>query len=177
MEKDKSGNVHDAHHKSPLLQSGLSATVWGRISRVEMLMQIAHIVSKRGTCAKLRVGAVISRDSRPISIGYCGAPSGQPHCHPDICNLLDPCIRTVHAEQNAIAFAARAGISVDRCDLFVTDSPCLECAKLIVNSGILRVYFDREYRDPRGVNFLHDAGLIVGQWQLIEKFGGLPLPR
>jgi dCMP deaminase len=71
------------------------------------------------------------------------------------------CTRTVHAEANAISFAARSGNSTDGADLFTTHSPCYDCAKLIINAGIVRVVYDVEYRDPRGIDLLREAGIIV----------------
>ncbi len=144
-----------------------------RVSRDEVLMRVATVISARGTCERLQVGAVISKDGRPISTGYVGAPSGLPHCIASQCQVGPDggCIRTVHAEANAIAFAARHGTSTEGSELHSTHSPCLSCAKLIINAGIKRVVFENEYRDPSGLDLLIQAGVWVGQHHAVESSG------
>lgn len=134
-----------------------------RISREEMLMEMAITASKRSTCLRKDVGAVIARDGRVLSVGYNGAPSGQPHCTPQTCNTSAPCERAVHAEANAIAFAAKAGISTDGAELYATVSPCPYCAKLIINSGIRKVWYLEEYRDKSGIHLLTLSGIFSSQ--------------
>jgi dCMP deaminase len=129
-----------------------------------MLIQIALITSQRSTCERLQVGAVIAKDGRIISTGYAGAPSGLPHCGPEVCDTNTPCTRTVHAEAGAISYAARMGIPTTSATLYCTHSPCIDCAKLIINSGIARVVYYNEYRKPDGILLLESAGIIV------EKF-------
>jgi dCMP deaminase len=135
-----------------------------RISRQDAFMEIAEVYAKRSTCNRLHVGAVIGRDGRVISAGYAGAPSGLPHCHPDTCNVNEPCTRTVHAEAGAISYAARAGISTEGASLYCTHCPCLECAKLIINSGIKDVVYKTPYRKTEGLELLRSAGIAVSQW-------------
>ena len=135
-----------------------------RISRDDMLMQIAIITSHRSTCNRLQVGAVVAQDGRIVSMGYAGAPAGQPHCSPETCNTSVPCTRTVHAEAGAIAYAARAGISLDNGSLYCTHCPCLDCAKLIINTGIKRVLYDKAYRKTEGLELLQSVGIIVERW-------------
>lgn len=125
-----------------------------RISREQMLMEWAYTASKRGTCGRLAVGAVIARDSRPISAGYVGPVSGAPHCEAHGCILTVPCTRTIHAEVNAISFARDHGIDIVAADMFITDSPCPECAIEIVETRLSRVFFDREYRISEGIDYL-----------------------
>lgn len=132
-----------------------------RISREQMLMEWAYTASKRGTCGRLAVGAVIARASRPMSAGYVGAMSGEPHCEEARCDLTKPCTRTRHAEDNAIEFAVRQGYDLRGADMFITDSPCLDCARLITISGISRVFFDREYRVTDGIQLLLSSGVEV----------------
>lgn len=124
---------------------------------------MAVIISSRGTCKRAYVGAVISIEGRPISAGYVGAPSGLPHCLSVGCEIgtHNGCTRTVHAEANAIAFAAKYGTSTDRSELHCTHSPCLPCAKLIVNAGIRRVVYENRYRDESGLELLQAAGIEV----------------
>lgn len=136
-----------------------------RISRNQLLMEVAFLMARRSTCLRLQVGAVLSRDGRILGSGYAGAPSGLPHCSPLTCNTHSPCTRTVHAEQGAIAFAARYGVALDGATLYVTHSPCAECAKSIINSGILNVYYGVPYRKTEGLDMLTEAG--VGVYQLM----------
>lgn len=116
-------------------------------------------MAQRSTCLRLQVGAVIAFDGRILTTGYNGAPAGVPHCTLDVCGPENPCTRTVHAEANAIAFAARHGVRTEGSVIYCTDSPCLECAKLIINSGIQRVFYYRRYRDDSPLDYLLSAGI------------------
>lgn len=137
-----------------------------RISRDTMLMEIAEIVSMRSTCDKLHVGAVISRDGRILASGYNGTPTGMEHCsHVDI---RVPCVETVHAEANAIAFSAKYGISTDGSVIHTTHSPCLKCAQLIINAGIYMVVWRRSYRDQSGLDLLERADIACIPWDQLE---------
>ena len=140
---------------------GYAIDVEPRPSREEVSLRIAEVIASRGTCTRARVGAVITQDGRPISAGYAGAPSGLAHCIDVGCDIgnHNGCTRTVHAEANAISFAARAGASTQGADIYTTLAPCYDCAKLIVNSGIRRVFYRNAYRDPRGLNLLDTAGV------------------
>lgn len=133
-----------------------------RITRTDMLFSMARTVSRRSTCDRLHVGAVLSRDGRVISLGYNGAPAGVAHCeHP----LFEPadtgCITAVHAEANAIAFAAKHGVATAGSELHVTNMPCLKCSQLIINAGIVRVSYIHTYRDPSGIILLEEGGVEV----------------
>lgn len=133
-----------------------------RITRAELFRELVLSIAKRSTCTRKSVGAVIVKDGRVLSMGYNGSPSGMPHCIDEGC-LLGPeggCIRTQHAEANAIAWAAREGISLMGATLWVTDSPCLSCAKLIVNAGIVEVVYLQRYRDESGIRLLNDARIV-----------------
>lgn len=130
-----------------------------RPTRDQMLIDMASVAAARGTCSRARVGAIIARDARAISMGYNGVPSGMPHCN----HTLDEptgngCPNAVHAETNAIVWAAREGIPTDGAELFTTHLPCLLCARLIINAGIIRVVWSVDYRDHAG----HDLLLAVG---------------
>ncbi len=107
-------------------------------------MGLAYDVSERATCTRRNVGAVIVKDNRIISTGYNGSPAGLPHCIDDGCHLENGhCIRCIHAEANAIMECApleRKGATI-----YITDYPCQNCAKLIINSGISKVIYDRGY--------------------------------
>lgn len=132
-----------------------------RLERKEFYREMVKLYQRRSTCLRLQVGAIIVRDGRVISGGYNGAPAGMPHCTPDICGPDKPCTRTIHAEANAIAFAAKYGIATEDCGMWITDSPCIECAKLIINSGITSVTFLRPYRDQTPIELLIEARIHI----------------
>ena len=136
-----------------------------RISRDEMYLRMAEVVAMRGTCNRLSVGAVIVNDGSVVSEGYVGAPSGQPHCHDVGCQLNEQggCIRTLHAEMNAIIKAARIGKRIEGGTMYCTHSPCRVCAAMIINSGIGRVVYRNQYRDTYPINTLKAAGVSVEQ--------------
>lgn len=115
-------------------------------------MQTAWLYSQRGTCDRLQVGALIAREGRILVTGYNGPPAGLPHCNHQSIGLApsNACTRAVHAEANVIAFAARYGVAVVGADLYCTHMPCVVCAPLIINSGIGRVFFDRQMTSGRG---------------------------
>lgn len=107
----------------------------------EYFRDLARFVSSRATCHRRRVGAVIVRQNRILSTGYNGSPPGEPHCLGDGCEMEDGhCVRTVHAEANAIAAAARFGISLDGAEIYTTWPPCKTCAKLLKSAGIVAVH-------------------------------------
>jgi dCMP deaminase len=135
-----------------------------RITRETMLTEIATVVSRRSTCPRKAVGAVIAIDGRILSLGYNGTPAGLPHCTEVGCNVGPDggCTRAVHAELNAIAFAAKQGISLDGSTLYVTISPCLKCAQAIINAGIIGVWYLKMYRDLSGISLLEEAGVDHG---------------
>lgn len=129
-----------------------------RPSRADMLLTVAYAVAQRSTCTRLHVGAVAALEGRILSTGYNGAPSGTPHCtHPP----SEPCQRSVHAEANVVAYAARHGVSLAGAEIYATDSPCYTCACLLINSGISAVVFNRLYRDRAGIILLTDVGIKV----------------
>ena len=121
-------------------------------------MDMARLISKYSTCTRLNVGAVIVIDKRIVSTGYNGAPSGLFHCSHDD---LTHCKRSVHAEVNAIAFAAKHGIATNNSVLYTTDLPCLACAQMIINSGIVEVNYGKEYRNTDGRELFTEAELPI----------------
>jgi len=137
-----------------------------RPTREATFMEMANVLAERSTCDRAHVGVVIVKDNRIISTGYCGSPKGRPHCE-DVGCLIGPdggCIRTVHAEANAIAFAAKHGVSLEGSTLFTTLAPCYACSKLIINAGIIQVVYGEPYRDENGIALLRESGLNVVRW-------------
>lgn len=129
-----------------------------RISRDEMAMRMAEAAADRSTCNRLHVGSVILVNNRVVSTGYNGPPAGMPHCD----HLGDdPCVEAVHAEANAIVFAARHGSPIHDGTLYSTHQPCYGCAALIVNSGIVRVVFWMPYRLSAGLDLLNAASVAT----------------
>ncbi len=128
----------------------------------EYFMGIALKVAERSTCDRAHVGAIIVRDRRILTTGYNGSPSGLPHCD-DVGHLMveGHCVRTLHAEQNAIIQAAYHGVSVKGGVIYVTHQPCLTCAKMIINAGIKRVVYAGEYPDNLARQFLAEAGVSL----------------
>jgi dCMP deaminase len=111
-----------------------------RITRDQMFSDIAHTISARGTCPRAKVGAVIVRDSRIIATGYNGSLPGEVHCEDEGCIIEDNhCIRVLHAEQNAIIWAARKGLSTDGAIIYVTYPVCHRCRGLIAAAGIIKI--------------------------------------
>ena len=121
----------------------------------EYFIEICRVVGKRATCDRGRSGCVIARDRQILTTGYVGSPVGQPHCdevghqfhtvtHEDG-SVTQHCIRTTHAEQNAICQAAKLGIPLAGSTLYCKMTPCYVCAKMIVNAGIKRVVCEKQY--------------------------------
>lgn len=140
-----------------------------RISRQEYLMRYARLAAERSTCQRLQVGAILVRGGRVVMSGYNGAPAGMPHCDPKVCRLDKPCIRTVHAEANCIAWAAREGIVTLGAGMFTTDSPCMTCAQLLINAGISSLVYEREYRDTSPITLMEAAGIQVVPFEAIPR--------
>ena len=131
-------------------------------------MQTAQTFAELSSAQRLHVGAIIVKDDRIISIGYNGMPAGWSNVCEDVAEdgTLTTKPEVLHAESNAIAKLARSNDSGDGADLFVTHSPCLECAKLIYQSGIKNVYYAKNYRDETGLLFLRKSNINVEQVQL-----------
>jgi dCMP deaminase len=131
-------------------------------------MQTAETFAELSSAQRLHVGAIIVKDDRIISIGYNGMPAGWSNVCEDVTEdgTLTTKPEVLHAESNAIAKLARSNDSGDGADLFVTHSPCLECAKLIYQSGIKNVYYAKNYRDDTGLLFLKKSNINVEQVQL-----------
>jgi dCMP deaminase len=137
-------------------------------------MELAEVVSKRSTCLRRSVGAILVRDKLILATGYNGAPSGLRHCSETGCvreQLRVPSgerqeiCRALHAEQNVLVQAARHGISTKDATLYCTTEPCILCSKMLINAGIRRVVFKEEYPDALATQMLDEAAIER------EKFG------
>lgn len=134
----------------------------------EYFMQVVHLVKTRSTCLRRKVGAVIVKDKRILATGYNGAPVGCRHCEETGClrqKLNVPSgerhelCRAIHAEQNAIVQAAKAGTSIDGSTIYVSAQPCVICAKLLINAGITRIVFEGDYPDELSKELLDESGI------------------
>ena len=133
-------------------------------------MKIAHIVAQRSTCLRRNVGAVIVKDKRMLATGYNGAPSGLEHCLDSGClreKLKIPSgqrhelCRGLHGEQNAIIQASLYGISVKDSTVYITNQPCIICAKMLINAGVKEVVISDGYPDKMAMDFLKKAKIKV----------------
>ncbi len=136
-------------------------------------IQIAHLVKTRATCPRRQVGAVLVRDRRILATGYNGSPRGLPHCPPlgpendwpEGCMRAGHCIRSLHAEQNALLQAAMMGVACSDATMYVTCLPCNTCAKMIINAGINRVIYQGEYPDDFSLELFSQANTELLQYQ------------
>ncbi|NLY18703.1 MAG: cytidine deaminase [Clostridiaceae bacterium] len=140
----------------------------------EYFMDIVELVKKRSTCLRRQVGALIVKDKRILATGYNGAPTRCKHCAEIGClrdELKIPSgqrhevCRAAHAEQNAIVQAAYSGTCVKGGIMYVTTQPCVLCAKLIINAGIIKVVFKGDYPDPLAMELLQEAGVRVVKYE------------
>ena len=122
-------------------------------------LPMASIWSENSYCKRRQVGALIVKDKMIISDGYNGTPSGFENVCEDENNVTHPYV--LHAEANAITKIARSNNNSEGATLYVTDSPCIECAKLIIQAGIKRVVYSRQYRLDDGIQLLKKAGIEV----------------
>lgn len=135
-------------------------------------LDLCEAVSKRATCDRGKAGCVIVKDKRILSTGYVGAPSGQPHCDEEghdmrkvfdeKGNITQHCVRTLHAEQNAIIQAAKFGTSINGSTIYCKMTPCRTCAMMIINAGIKRVVCEKRYHeDGDTMKMFEKAGIVL----------------
>ncbi|QOY36209.1 ComE operon protein 2 [Anaerobacillus isosaccharinicus] len=141
-----------------------------RISWDQYFMAQSHLLALRSTCTRLMVGATIVRDKRIIAGGYNGSISGGEHCSDDNCYVENNhCIRTIHAEINALLQCAKFGVPTAQAEIYVTHFPCLNCTKAIIQSGIKKVYYAKDYKNhPYAIELFENAGVHVEQVELEE---------
>ena len=130
-------------------------------------LRMARIWGENSYCQRRQVGALVVKDKMIISDGYNGTPSGFENVCEDENNVTKPYV--LHAEANAITKIARSGNNSENSTLYVTDSPCIECSKLIIQAGIKCVVYGREYRLTDGVDLLKRAGIEVEFMPIEEK--------
>ncbi len=135
----------------------------------EYFMQIARTVATRATCPRLSVGAVLVRDHRILTTGYNGAPRGVAHCTEAGCMLVNEhCMRATHAEANAIVQGALHGVSLVGSTAYCTHQPCVNCSKLLISAGVVKIVYDVAYLDPIAAELLAEAGVAVVPFTTIE---------
>ena len=148
----------------------------------EYFMEVARTIAKRATCDRGRSGCVIARDRQLLVTGYVGSPVGLPHCdevghlmkkviHDDD-SISQHCMRTVHAEQNAICQAAKLGVALNDATVYCKMTPCRTCAMLIINSGISRVVCEKKYHQgSESEEMFRVAGVTLEYFEeVIEKY-------
>lgn len=121
-----------------------------RLQWQDYFMAQAHLLASRSTCTRLSVGATIIKDNRIIAGGYNGSVAGEVHCIDEGCLMEDHhCIRTIHAEMNAILQCAKQGVSTEGATIYVTHFPCLNCTKSIIQAGIKTIYYAQDYHNHK----------------------------
>ncbi|MBF0814017.1 ComE operon protein 2 [Staphylococcus saprophyticus] len=132
-----------------------------RIKWEEYFMAQSHLLALRSTCQRLSVGATVVKDNRIIAGGYNGSVSGEVHCIDEGCLLEDGhCIRTIHAEMNALLQCAKQGVSTDGATIYVTHFPCLNCTKSIIQAGIKTIYYAEDYHNHNyALKLLDQSGI------------------
>lgn len=151
-----------------------------RSSWSEYFILMSQLAATRSTCPRRAVGAVLVREHRVIATGYNGAPAGQAHCTEVGCLMENGhCVRTIHAELNALLQCARYGIQTAGVDLYCTDLPCRHCARNLVQAGIKTIYYLRPYESPETLSLVEATGveLIHLPWPDPNQFTALWPPK
>ena len=170
--------------KTPAKSKTKGAAKYLRPSWDDYFMEVADAISKRGTCDRGRAGVVIAKDKQILASGYVGSPVGFPHCddvghqikkviHEDG-STSEHCVRTVHAEQNAICQAAKRGVSIEGATIYVRMTPCRVCAMMIINCGIKRVYCERKYHAGKETEQMFKKAKIklTYKYNEVQKYPG-----
>ncbi len=134
-----------------------------RISWDEYFMAQSHLLSLRSTCSRLSVGATIVKDKRIIAGGYNGSIKGDEHCIDVGCKVIEGhCVRTIHAEINAILQCSKFGVGTEGATIYVTHFPCLNCTKSIIQAGIKEICYANDYRNNEyAQELLERSGIVV----------------
>ncbi len=142
-----------------------------RISWDQYFMAQSHLLALRSTCTRLMVGATIVRDKRIIAGGYNGSIAGGDHCIDKGCYVIDHhCVRTIHAEMNALLQCAKFGVPTSGAEIYVTHFPCLQCTKALIQAGIKTVYYASDYKNhPYAIELFEQANVEVVQVELKDR--------
>lgn len=142
-----------------------------RIAWDQYFLAQSYLLSLRSTCTRLTVGATIVRDKRIIAGGYNGSIAGGVHCIDHGCYVIDNhCVRTIHAEMNAIIQCAKFGVPTEGSEIYVTHFPCLQCTKGIIQAGIKKIYYAEDYKNhPYALELLEQAGVKVEKVQFQKE--------
>ncbi|MCM0581988.1 ComE operon protein 2 [Weissella diestrammenae] len=142
-----------------------------RIAWPEYFMMQAVMLASRSTCTRLHVGAAIVKDGRIIASGYNGSVVGTPHCTEVGDYIVDGhCIRAVHAEQNALLQLAKMGIAADDAEIYVTDFPCVHCTKFLLQAGIKKINYLRNYNnDAFAMSLIEQKNVALNKVTLTQK--------
>ena len=145
-----------------------------RPSYDEYFMEMAYVIAKRSTCLRRKVGAILVKDKHILSTGYNGAPKGLQHCSEVGClreKLNVPhgqrheICRGLHAEQNAIIQASVFGVSIKDSVLYCTNTPCVVCAKMLINAGVKKIIYDGDYPDDLAKKILQESKIKVEKYK------------
>ncbi len=135
----------------------------------EYFMEVARTVATRATCPRASVGAVLVREHRILTTGYNGAPRHVAHCTEIGCQLVgDHCVRSTHAEANAVVQAALHGVQLEGATAYCTHQPCVHCAKLLISAGVVRIVYGAAYSDPFAQELLAEAGVALVPFATLE---------
>jgi dCMP deaminase len=142
-----------------------------RISWDQYFMAQSHLLALRSTCTRLTVGATIVRDKRIIAGGYNGSIAGGDHCIDKGCYVIENhCVRTIHAEMNALLQCAKFGVPTADSEIYVTHFPCLQCCKALIQAGIKTVYYAEDYKNhPYAIELFNQADVTIEKVSLNES--------
>lgn len=143
---------------------------WKRPTWDQYFLKLAMLASERATCPRMHCGCVLVRDRFVLATGYNGSLPGAPHCYTDGCIVVDNhCVRTNHAEMNAICQATRHGVSLAGAAAYVTNMPCTACAKALVAAGIVRVVIFSDFHDTLAERFFAESGVSLERLPMPER--------
>ncbi len=149
---------------------GASTLEWRRPSWDEYFLKLAMLASERATCPRMHCGCVLVRDRFVLSTGYNGSLPGTPHCYTDGCIIVNNhCVRTNHAEINAICQAAHHGISLTGATAYVTNMPCTACAKALVAAGVRRVVVFSDFHDTLAETFFAESKVSIDRLPMPDR--------
>ena len=136
----------------------------------EYVLKLAMLASERATCPRMHCGCVLVKKKDVVATGYNGSIPGDVHCEDSECLVIDDhCVRTVHAEMNALIQAAKRGHSIEGATAYVTNMPCTTCAKALITAGIERVVVFSEYHDTLATDFFAKAGVTIDKQAIPSK--------